>query len=387
MKVLSIAGVSLRRMLRNRSNIFFVFVFPLLLIFMLGTAFGGGYQPRLGVVDQGGGPLAERVVTELGRLDGVEVRGVTSEAGLRRAVERGELQAGLVIPAAYDDAVRSGTGQAVLRYVARPDPGAQQVGISVRAAVARQAALARAARFAARERGDPIDAALAGAQAAAPRIPGVRVEVATTGRALFPADLGRYDVGAPAQLLLFVFMTSLVGSVALIEVRRLGVTRRILATPTRPRTVLAGEALGRLAVGLVQGAFIIAGSALLFGVNWGDPLAAGALLVAFALVGSGAAMTLGALLRTEQQAGAIGSLVGMGFGALGGSMAPLELFSAGMRTAAHVTPHAWANEAYAELVRHDAGLVDIAPQLGVLTAYAAALFAVGAWCLRKSLIR
>lgn len=61
---------------------------------------------------------------------------------------------------------------------------------------------------------------------------------------------------------------------------------------------MAGEALGRFAVALTQGLVIMVGSALLFGVGWGDPLGAGVLLL-FCLVGSGAAMLLGSLFRTE----------------------------------------------------------------------------------------
>jgi ABC-2 type transport system permease protein len=182
-------------------------------------------------------------------------------------------------------------------------------------------------------------------------------------------------------------LTSLTGSVALIETRRLGVSRRILATPTAARTILAGEALGRIGIALVQGLIIMIGSALLFGVGWGDPLGAGALLIAFALVGSGAGMLMGSVFRTEQQAGAVGVLLGIGLAALGGSMLPLELFSGTMRAVAHATPHAWANDGFAELVRHGGGIADILPQLGVLTCYAAALFLLGTWRLRKTLTR
>jgi ABC-2 type transport system permease protein len=58
-------------------------------------------------------------------------------------------------------------------------------------------------------------------------------------------------------------------------------------------------------------------------------------------------------------------------------MMPLEFFSSGMRTVAHQTPHAWANDAFAELIRHGEGFGDILPQLGVLLGYAAVLFTVG----------
>jgi hypothetical protein len=52
-----------------------------------------------------------------------------------------------------------------------------------------------------------------------------------------------------------------------------------------------------------------------------------ALLVAFGLVVSGAAMLLGSTLRAGQQAGGLGIFLALGLGSLGGSMMPLEFFS------------------------------------------------------------
>ncbi|HEX6468374.1 MAG TPA: ABC transporter permease [Streptosporangiaceae bacterium] len=384
MKAFVIAGVNLRRLLRDRSNIFFVFIFPMSLILVLGVVFGGRFEPRLGIVDADRGPLAERLVTSLDGGDNLTVVRVDDAADLRRAVERGELQAGLLIPAGYDRSLRAGR-DVTLRFLARRDQNAQEVDVAIRSAVAGQAALLRAARVAQRQTAMPFDAGLAIADAAAPRVPRVTVSVTNAGEARFPDTLGRFDLGASSQLLLFVFLTSLTGSVALIETRRLGVSRRMLATPTATRTIVAGEALGRLGVALIQGLIIMVGSALLFDVGWGDPVGAGALLVAFALVGSGAAMLMGAVFGTEQQAGAVGLLLGLGLAALGGSMVPLELFSGTMRAVAHVTPHAWANDGFAELVRHGGHVADILPQLGVLAGYAAVLFLLGTWRLRKSL--
>jgi len=68
-------------------------------------------------------------------------------------------------------------------------------------------------------------------------------------------------------------------------------------------------------------------------------------------------------------------------------MYPLEFFPDTLRTVAHVTPHAWASEALAEIQRHNGTLVDILPQLGVLASFAAVLLLVGAWALHRSLAR
>jgi ABC-2 type transport system permease protein len=385
MKVLAIVGVNLRRMVRYRANLFFMLLFPMLLILVIGAAFGSGFTPRLGVVVAGEpGPLADRLVVALEDTEDLRIDRVDSEDELRTAVERGALSAGLVIPAGYDDAAVAGD-RIELRYLARPDPSGQQLGLTVRAALAEQGSLLRAARFTAGEADLSFADGLAAADAAASHISPVTVRTTTLGEALFPEDLGRFDIGASSQLLLFVFLTSLSGAPALIEARRLGVGRRMLASPTPVRTILAGEALGRVAIALVQGAIIMLGAGLLFGVEWGDPLGAMVLLIVFALVASGAAMVMGAAFRTEQQAGAVGIMLGLGLAALGGSMVPIEIFSDTMRTVAKITPHAWANEAFAELVRRDGSLLDIAPQLSVLAAYALVLFLLGGWLFRRAL--
>ncbi|MEJ3748927.1 ABC transporter permease [Actinomycetes bacterium KLBMP 9797] len=117
----------------------------------------------------------------------------------------------------------------------------------------------------------------------------------------------RFDVMASAQLLLFVFLTSLTGASALIEARRLGVTRRMLATPVRAGTIILGEALGRFAISMFQGVVIMGGSALIFWVSWGNgAVAAVLLMVSFALLASGAGLLMGAVARITEQAVAVG---------------------------------------------------------------------------------
>lgn len=384
MKVLAIAGQNLRRTLRDRTSLFFVFVFPLLLVLVIGSAFGGDYTPRLGIAHGETGPLAERLISAFRADHRIRVEGYTSESELLDAVERGGLQAGVVIPGDYDATVRTG-GEAQVKQVSRQDQNGQLLRIVVQSVVDEQQAVLRAARFTAQTTGVGFDAALRSADAVASGLPAIDVRTDTTGEALFPDTLGRFDLGASSQLLVFVFLTSLTGSVALIETRRLGISRRMLATPTSPRSIIAGEALGRVSVALVQGLVIIAGTSLLFGVRWGDPLAAAALLVMFALVAGGAGMVTGAAFRTEQQAGGIGVLLGLGLAALGGCMVPIEFFSTSMRTIALVTPHAWANEGFARLVRHNGTVADVLPQLGVLLAFAAVLFVIGSWLLRRVL--
>jgi len=382
-KAVWIGLVNLRRMFRVRANIFFVFVFPMVLILVLGATFGGSSTPRLGVVDTGSGPLGAALLRQLEQTPHLKVVTVSNAAALLTQVGRGNLAAGVIIPPGYDAAARSGRG-ATVRYLAQENQSSQQLGQTVRGAVARQAALLGAALFAAGQHAVPdFSAGLAEATRISPAVPSVSVTQTTAGTSVFSRTLGQFDEGAWTELVLFLFLTALTGSVAIIETRRLGLSRRMLATPTAPITVIAGETVGRVLISCVQALVIILGSALLFGVSWGAPAGVVAVVILFALVGAGAGIFVGTLFRNEQQASAISLLLGLGLGALGGCMVPLEVFSPVLRRVAHITPQAWANDAFAKLVGHGASIAGILPQLGVLAAYAAALLTLAAWRLRR----
>ncbi|HXP18619.1 MAG TPA: ABC transporter permease [Streptosporangiaceae bacterium] len=385
MKALWIAAANLRRMFRVRTNLFFVFVFPMVLILVLGATFGGSSSPRLGVVTQDSGPLSTALLRQLERTPHLLVVQVADPAALLTGVERGNLEAGLVIPPGYDAAIRAGHSVA-LRYLARPDQASQQLGETVRGAVAKQAALLGAAQFAVAQHAVPgFAAGLAQASRISPAVPSVLVTESTAGTALFSRSLGQFDEGAWTELLLFLFLTAMTGAVALIETRRLGLSRRMLATPTSPGTVIAGETLGRVLIGVIQALAIILGSALLFGVRWGQPAGVAAVVILFVLVGAGAGIFLGTALRNEQQAIGVSLLLGLGLGALGGCMVPLEIFSPTMKRIAHITPQAWGNDAFARLVGHGASVTGILPQLGALAAFAAGFLLLATWRLRRVL--
>jgi ABC-2 type transport system permease protein len=382
-KALAIAATDLRRLLRWRANVFFLFLLPMLIILLLGAAFGGS-AARIGVVG-GGEPLGHRLVAQLDAQRSVRVERFDGERALDRAVARGRIDAGLVVPADYDQRVRAGN-PVRLRYFARPDSVAQQLSATVQAVAADEGALLGAAQLAARERGVAFGRALGEASATAARVPRVSVALTEPDGSRYPRGEDRFASGASTQLLLFVFLNSLNGAVWLIETRRLGIARRMLSTPTSPRSILGGILLGRLAIALLQALIIVVGSSLFFSVGWGDPLGSTAVVLAFCLVGTGAGMLLGALCSTEQQAGPIALLLGLSLAAFGGSMVPLEVFPSSVRSVAHVTPHAWANDAFSKLLEHGGGLVDVLPQVAVLLAFAAIAVTLATWRLRRVVV-
>jgi ABC-2 type transport system permease protein len=385
MKALAIARANLTRLFRDRLGLFFIVLLPIILVLVLGLQYGSSFSPRIGVSAAEPGTLGEALIAGFGDLEPEAWTVVRyDEAALRDAVERGAVDAGIILPDRYDERLRAGdTVEA--EYLAQSGNVGIGIETTVRALVGRQAALVRAARFAVAEVGGTVDEQLDAVEGVERTLPAPKVVTETAGHETFPRSLLGFALGAQSQLILFVFLTSLTGATQLILTRTLGVSRRMLSTPTSTATIVLGESLGRFGVAMFQALIIVVASAVAFGVAWGDPLGTAAVVIAFSLVGAGAAMLIGSVAGNPEQAGALGVVGGLTLGAVGGCMVPPEVFPPIMQTISRLTPHAWALDGLRALAVRDATMVEVLPQVGVLLAFAAVLLGLAVWRLRAAL--
>jgi ABC-2 type transport system permease protein len=388
-KLLAIARVELLRLLRDRSNLFFILVLPLLLVVLIGAQFGGSFDARIGVVGPAGDPAVDAVIADIEAREGIVTVAYDDRDALLDEVSRNLLQAGLVLPDGFGTRLAAGSPVEVA-FIAQPDAGSSSLRAVIEAALAEPAAVAAAAAAAAEGAGVTPEELDVTARDLRERLPQVEVTTEAVGGdelAQEFAGLGQFDLGASSQLVLFTFLTALTGSAALIQTRKLGVATRMASTPTSLPAILGGQAAGRIAVALFQAAYIVVTTLLLFQVNWGSPLATGAVVLLFSVAAGAAGMLIGAIANNDQQAGGLGVGLGIGLAALGGSMLPLELYPPGMLVVAAVTPHYWANRAMAEIVRRDGTIVDVLPQLGMLALFCVVLLGLATWRLYRALIR
>lgn len=382
-KVVTIGWLNLRRFLRDRGNLFFTFVFPIAMILVIGLQFGGDATPRLGLVDADG-EVAAALVAELESgetdVDLVDVRDVGRAGEL---VESTDVDAALVFPPGLDDQVAEGGGAEIGVIVGTSAEG-RELQTAVDGALARVLA-ERAAVRSAVDLGAEPDAASAAAAELDDVVGRIQVRTVTSGDELFPEGTEGFDVAAPNMVVLFVFVNGLAGSYALIQTRQLGVSRRMMSTPTSVRSIIAGEATGRWIIGILQGAYVVLATSLLFGIDWGDLVGAAAIIVALAAASAGAAMCFGTFFSNPEQASGIGVVFALGLAALGGAMMPIELFSDTLASVARLTPHYWAIDAFAELIRHDGTVLDVGRQLAVLGAYTLVLLLLASWRMRRVL--
>ncbi|HEY3514006.1 ABC transporter permease [Kribbella sp. NPDC051137] len=372
-----VAGASLRRMLRDRTALFFLVILPVVIIAVIGSVVQNPGGFRIGVLagQTSGSGLVTSLVDELKTVGPVHT--MADETDARTALRRGELDAVVLIPSGLDSQLLDGREVRIPVLAGGAESTQSAVRSAVSAAVARHAERVQAAAFAARWTGTSIAQQLPRAtavQLVTPRI-AISTENVATGSNYLP--LG-FSYSAPTMLVLFVFINALAGGASIVQTRQLGIYQRARAAPIRTGSLVLGETLCYLTFALLQSVLIVAVGALLFGVSWGNPPAAAVLIGTWALVGTGAGMLSGAFFRTPDQASAIGPVIGIAFAMLGGCMWPLEIVPHAVRVLGHLTPHAWAVDAWITLLSRGGNIVDIAPQLAVLAGFAVAMLGLAA---------
>ncbi len=383
----AVARAQLARLARDRTTVFFIVAVPALLTLLLGLALGNDDDPRttLGVVVEGTpDEAAQRVLDGLADHPALAVSEVTDAAELGQRLRRGSLSAGVEVPGQLGTRLAQDDLPVPVAFQAGAGTGGAAARALVEEVLREEGASLGAATFAAAHTGATLEEALEAADGFGARPVTVDLEQRGEAGQLIP---GGFSHTAPANLVLFVFLNTLIAGATLTEARSTGVARRQWASPAAPSAVLAGEVAAKLGVALVQAALLITVAATLFDVDWGDPLGVAAVTLLFALAAGGAAVVLGSLARTSQQVTSLVPGVGIALAALGGALWPIEVVPDWLADAALATPHGWAMRAYTELVSHGASIDDLGPELIGLGAFAAALLLAGLLAGRVALRR
>ena len=374
MKTLAIAQASGRRLLRDKGALFFTIILPIVLILVVGAVARGFDTFKIGIVDQDQSQASRQLVADLEHSAGISAVSYPSVSALNKGAARSEINAGVVIPAGLQADERSGRTVSI-RVIAEQTNTTQQAAVNrVSSVIDTYGSRVEAGQFASRFGGD-YSRNFHLAVSLARTTPQVRLATKVVGVAQNTLPAG-FEYSAPTELVLFVFLTAVAGGATVVESRRLGVFERVLAAPVRPRTIVIGESVTAVLIAVLQSALIVLVGSLVFGVSWGNPPAAFLLLLLWCLVGAGAGMVAGSLFRTPEQASAIGPVVGIAFAMLGGCMWPLSIVSPAMRAIGHVTPQAWAVDAWTNLLSNHGTIITIWHQLGILALFALAFFTI-----------
>jgi ABC-2 type transport system permease protein len=195
----------------------------------------------------------------------------------------------------------------------------------------------------------------------------------------------RYQLLVPSYLVMFAFFLVLTVGWLFVAERRQGTMKRLVVAPLTKGEILLGKMLPCLFLSLFQGFFLLGAGRLLFGMDWGAaPLWLIPVVVTTSFAAMGLAMLVASLARTETQVAIYGTLLVLVLAGLSGClMGDRALMPDQMQVISRVTPHAWALDAYKQLLTNpEPELRMVFEACGVLTAFGAGLLALAWWCLK-----
>jgi ABC-type multidrug transport system permease subunit len=366
------------RLLRDRAALSILFLLPIVFMAVFGALFDAGQRKlerglRQGevvpvFVDSPDSPAARALLEALGR-EGLVLERCGSRAELFAKVRGGGAMMGLDVPASFD--WLSGPQARLLYDDATPEGPRLLLEMRMRAlalkrlldeAVGEKVGNAADAKAAFRE---PVTAAI---------VPGLEVR----------RHAGSFQVSVPANAVLFIFFLPITVGLTLVEERRSGVWRRMLAAPVPLRLILAVRLVPYFCLGFLQLGFLFGVGIAFFGLDVsGAWLALGAVSGATVFAAVGLGLLLGAFRGSERQLMALSTVAILLMALLGGCMFPRIMMPAGWAAAGLWTPHAWALEGFATvLVRQGATVGDVANPVASLLGFGVAFLLAGGAVLR-----
>jgi ABC-2 type transport system permease protein len=425
MKVLDIALKDLTRSLRSTFIIGMTIVAPLLITALIYFAFGGlaaggaTNMPgmRVGVVNADTLPAGSPARTLLKEPLGSDIRAMffddsvkswitatdyPDEAAARAAVAAGRIGVVVVIPASFTADYLAGkmdtqilmlqdptlaVGPAVARnMITSLLDGVAGGGIAYKTVTTRQQANgvtpdpAQIPALIAKYRDWYV--AFQRALFHTPERAAIMMTPPAAGDAASNATQSMTGMMMAGQIIFFAFFTGAYAMMSLLREDEEGTLARLFTTPTARTTILGGKFLAVFLTVVLQGIVLLAVGRLAFGVVWGAPLSVGLALLGQVFAATGLGILLISLIKTSKQAGPV----------LGGVLTMLAMLSglfttniampAAFNRIGLVTPQGWVLRAWKASLAGQLPAALLVPFFVLLT-MGAVMFAIGATIFRR----
>ncbi|MDI6874107.1 ABC transporter permease [Candidatus Solincola sp.] len=348
---LKVVIYDLKMTLRQREAVFWLLLFPILLMAILGLVFGGSGEIRLsvGLVDIDGSPVSRAVVEAFEGIDALKVE-VGEEGVEREALREGKRNAILIIPEGFGDRVSAGRTGEVVMLVNRSEMTTAQVTSSTLRGIL-----------------EKVGQAMTGA----PEVIAVREEEAGGTK-----DFEYIDFMIPGILAMVIMFSGLTGySLEIATYREKGILRRIRVSPLPLSTFLAGGIVSVLLFSILQAVVLVAFGVLAFGMKLQGNYLGMALLV---LLGSLSFLAVGFLIasltRNSRSAGLAAQAIGLPMMFLSGIFFSLEWVPVPVRVIARCLPLYYLGDGLRGVMIDAAHLADIWVDVVVLVGVGVAAF-------------
>lgn len=326
-RVLVMVVTELRQRVTDGSVLAFAVIVPLALMYVMNLIFSSATDAELepitvAVAAPEGDQLAAVIPQVLGSVDEEGMQVTVREASapdVPSLVEDGTVAMGVVVPDGFTGALTGGDGPQV-QVTLGDDAGLSGVVVSsVLDGVLTQLTASTRAVVAALDLGVPPQQAMAIAQGVSAAVPEV---VWQQGEAA-DEQLGAEEAVVAGQAGLFLLFTVGFGVLGLVTERDQGTLARLVSMPMRPWLIVLSKGLVSFVLGLVATSVLLGAGGLLFSnVDFGSPVAVGALVVMVVAAATSIMFIIAKVARTAEQAGISQAIVAVVLGMSGGAFFP-----------------------------------------------------------------
>jgi ABC-2 type transport system permease protein len=388
---LRIASKDLRELTRNKLGLLMLVLMPILMMGMIGYIYpsGSSYDMsnlKVQVVNLDTGymnaTLGPDFTSAVNAVNNASVKmqfsyGTTPQA-LTDSIQRGDVDAGIIIPADFSECVLTGH-QANITVVSdnsNPQVSAQVSGVltGIVQRMSQQVAQSNLA----------TSLNITSAQAAVYMVP---YSVVTQG--VVEGSTSYFEFIAPGMMMMTVMMSIMTGLPgAITQEREVGTLDGVMVAPINRLSIILGKTLAQLTRGLLQGFIILILAVGLFGVTiQGNLLLVFALLLlgVYSFVGLGIALT--SLAKDQETATMIMMTIMFPMMFLSGIFFPVKMMPGFMQTISSFLPLTYASDAMRKVMVLGAGVTQISTDLIILVVFGAIMLAIAVPVFKRMMSR
>jgi ABC-2 type transport system permease protein len=237
---LKFVGASLKMTYREKIALFWMFLFPLVLMLLLGAIFGHSSQANvtLGVVDRDNSRVTQAITARLGKISAFKLQN-GSESALKQKLMDGKVNAILVLNQGFQASIfQHKPGQATI-YVDKSSPTVSQITSSALNQVMGEIGVGMAKQV-------------------MPNVIGPSDIIKVTEKSVTSTDLRYVDFIVPGILAMTLMTSGLLGlSLSLVQNREKGILRRVKVSPLPLSRFLGSEITAALIMSLIQAAILL----------------------------------------------------------------------------------------------------------------------------------
>lgn len=397
-----IAKKDLLQILRDRSSLFFLLLVPLVLIVVVGFAFGNlfGSGPSqititVAVSNQDSGSVGKAIVNAL-QINTDKLKITVDQYNNPNQVtdqvaNNSNVNAGIVIPAGTTDkfiatAQTGTTPKDLVQFYSLPsnnDPRATIVQNIVSGVISSQLAGTTAVGqvySACNQPGNHCTQSSINTQAIATAVGQasatggpLAVQALTAGKAV---SINSFDQIVPGYAVFFALFGINAAAGTILQEKEDGTFRRLLIAPVQKYALLGGKLLAQFILTLAQLTFFFIFGYFAFHLNISSLPAVIALIIGASFAATGLGILLVSVVKTRRQLSAIVPLVVLVSSAIGGAWWPLFIEPQWMQQIAKVGVTAWAMEGLNGVMILGKDFAQVAPDILGLLAYGLICFVI-----------